>query len=426
MKTFEFPQKSLWNPDNKDMLCGWQCLAVGLYSSKSPKIKEKKKARRNAPRDKLAKFLRDLYYKNSPENPHDQIALDDWPEICKTFDRDIRIYTIQTNTKLLYPEFDHPNERTGKLGIHELGADDGGKTIRIHYEPNLKTGKGHYCLITSYKGYNRNSMVCQICNQKFESAGRYDNHMNKHYKETTPHQQKLQFVDQEIEYKESAYEKHFGPLEHAIFLAFDFECLLVEMDQTLDIKKKVNEERQLRPTKLRRLSKPKEKDETKETNDERLLRPTKLRRLSKPKELKEPIVKEGRFVQQGGCQNQMTEKKKRVTKQKNQKKERKDKKNGGEVYTRRHEPYGVVLKSFGGKKEWDLRYHGEGAEVKLVERLTKIHGEVFHAKVKIFYEQNVTKIHELENRESENEKHTDIGRTTKITSQTKNVLSSTL
>ena len=105
-----------------------------------------------------------------------------------------------------------------------------GKPIRIHYEPNNDVG--HYCLITSQLGYSKSksgvlALKCDICKQSFKEEARYQSHMEKHLKEQVKQGKKLIFNEGgTIDHKTSVFEKHFGPLVHDLYFAFDFEAML--------------------------------------------------------------------------------------------------------------------------------------------------------------------------------------------------------
>ena len=227
--------KALWNPDNFDDTCGWQCLAVAIYGKQFPAIK-KKRGKVNKQRMEKAMHLKNLYHRlTNTKSKSNHIELSEWKAISEAFKLDIRIYMRENDSaKIIYPKFDLPNLMTGKIGIPELKVKHQGKPIRIHYEPSNEVG--HYCLITSLLGYSKTkngvlSLKCDICKQSFQKEARYQAHMEKHFKEQVKQGKKLIFDEGgTIDYKTSVFEKHFGPLVHDLYFAFDFEAMLKKIN----------------------------------------------------------------------------------------------------------------------------------------------------------------------------------------------------
>ena len=109
--------KALWNPDNFDDTCGWQCLAVGLYGKEFPAIK-KKRGKVNKQRMEKVMYLKNLYHRltKTKKSESNHIELSEWKAISEAFKLDIRIYMRQSDcAKIVYPKFDLPNVMTGKI-----------------------------------------------------------------------------------------------------------------------------------------------------------------------------------------------------------------------------------------------------------------------------------------------------------------------
>lgn len=216
-----FNKRQIHNSGDKDNLCFWRCLAMaldpGCYDTKGKKQRIKAQELQQRAKEALANEL----------TVTDVVALTDIDKIGKALELDIHVYTRRAGTsesiKLLGDEHFVDEENSICLYFDEQGA--GSKL-------------GHYVLISSVTSYCK-ILKCPICGEPFEGSNKprdfTENHMRKH-RRAHPH------ISQPTEPKfksgcvstkrYSPFEMHLKePLQHDVYIGFDFECLLPRINE---------------------------------------------------------------------------------------------------------------------------------------------------------------------------------------------------
>ncbi|PRP83717.1 hypothetical protein PROFUN_03872, partial [Planoprotostelium fungivorum] len=202
-------KRCLKNPDLKDNLCFWRCIAIALYESSCQGIQQ---ANSKQQREK-AIALRDQYFAQCGQNISDHVQVADLPVICQTLNLDLTVYTLDDNLN--------------SLKLYESGIQ--GSPICMH----LDQPKNHYMLLRTLVGYAE-TIICDKCKKVFaySKASKYHNHMAKHQKDQNS-SKVLVFKDKPIQSSISLYKQSFGTeLVRPLFLAYDFECILKKMNNS--------------------------------------------------------------------------------------------------------------------------------------------------------------------------------------------------